>query len=102
MPGPLIVVELMFGFILTSFTSFDKLFWLPIYFTRKKKVNYDDEYLHSKRSASVFVRKATGRFVLSFVMANSCMPSSSATLACVLLLTRELRNNCQWKVSHQI
>ena len=48
---------------------------------------------HSKRSASVLVRRATGLLVLSLVMAYSCMPSSSATLAWVLLFTRELRNN---------
>lgn len=51
--------------------------------------------VHSSRSARVLVLRATGRLVLSLVMANSCIPSSSATLACVLLLTRELRRSCR-------
>lgn len=50
--------------------------------------------LHSNKSARVLVRSATGRLVLSLVMANSCIPSSSATLACVRLFTRELRRSC--------
>lgn len=49
--------------------------------------------VHSNRSARVLVRSATGRLVLSLVMANSCMPSSSATLACVRLFTSELRSS---------
>lgn len=52
--------------------------------------------LHSNKSARVLVRSATGRLVLSLVMANSCIPSSSATLACVRLFTRELRRSCGW------
>lgn len=53
--------------------------------------------LHSNKSARVLVRRATGRLVLSLVMANSCMPSSSATLACVRLFTSELRSSCTHK-----
>lgn len=49
--------------------------------------------VHSSRSARVLVRRATGRLVLSLVMAKSCMPSSSATLAWVRLLTSELRRS---------
>lgn len=49
--------------------------------------------IHSNKSARVLVRSATGRLVLSLVMANSCMPSSSATLACVRLFTSELRSS---------
>lgn len=49
--------------------------------------------IHSNKSARVLVRSATGRLVLSLVMANSCMPSSSATLACVRLFTSELRRS---------
>ena len=51
-------------------------------------------HVHSSKSASVLVLRATGRLVLSLVMANSCMPSSSATLACVRLFTSELRSSC--------
>lgn len=35
-------------------------------------------------------------------MANSCMPSSSATLACVLLFTKELLNSCKRKKFHSV
>lgn len=63
----------------------------------QSRLAFKAHHSHSKRSASVLVRRATGRLVLSLVIANSCMPSSSATLACVLLLTKELRNNCQHK-----
>lgn len=56
--------------------------------TNKRTVN-----IHSNKSARVLVRSATGRLVLSLVMANSCMPSSSATLACVRLFTSELRSS---------
>lgn len=35
-------------------------------------------------------------------MANSCIPSSSATLACVLLFTKELLNSCKRKEFHSI
>ncbi len=49
--------------------------------------------IHSNKSARVLVRRATGRLVLSLVIANSCMPNSSATLACVRLFTSELRSS---------
>lgn len=58
------------------------------------QMNQRTANVHSSKSARVFVLSATGRLVLSLVMANSCMPSSSATLACVRLFTSELRRSC--------
>lgn len=56
-------------------------------------------HLHSSRSARVLVRKATGRLVLSLVMAYSCIPNSSATFAWVRLFTKELRRS--YKITHK-
>lgn len=75
------------------------IIFLPFVFVKKRQRAVS---LHSKRSARVLVRRATGRLVLSLVMAKSCMPNSSATLACVRLFTSELRSNYGHTQTHAV